>query len=84
MVSQQDELLLKHLKNRGIDQAMVMDHPASLFVLFFTEMWERFSYYGMRALLTVFLVSELLNGGWGWNNEEALKLYGLYTGLVYF
>ena len=83
MVSQQDELLLKHLKNRGIDQAMVMDHPASLFVLFFTEMWERFSYYGMRALLTVFLVSELLNGGWGWNNEEALKLYGLYTGLVY-
>ena len=56
MVSQQDELLLKHLKNRGIDQAMVMDHPASLFVLFFTEMWERFSYYGMRALLTVFLV----------------------------
>ena len=83
MVSQQDELLLKHLKNRGIDQAMVMDHPASLFVLFFTEMWERFSYYGMRALLTVFLVSELLNGGWGWTNEEALKLYGLYTGLVY-
>ena len=83
MVSQQDELLLKHLKNRGIDQAMVMDHPASLFVLFFTEMWERFSYYGMRALLTVFLVSELINGGWGWTNEEALKLYGLYTGLVY-
>ena len=83
MIEQQDELLVKHLKNRGIDGAMVMDHPASLFVLFFTEMWERFSYYGMRALLTVFLVSELVNGGWAWTNEEALKLYGLYTGLVY-
>ena len=59
MIEQQDELLVKHLQNRGIDSAMVMDHPASLFVLFFTEMWERFSYYGMRALLTVFLVSEL-------------------------
>ena len=83
MIEQQDELLVKHLQNRGIDSAMVMDHPASLFVLFFTEMWERFSYYGMRALLTVFLVSELSKGGWAWTNEEALKLYGLYTGLVY-
>ena len=83
MASQQDELLLKHLNNRGVDQSMLMDHPASLFILFFTEMWERFSYYGMRALLTVFLVSELTSGGWEWTNEEALKLYGIYTGLVY-
>jgi len=83
MIEKQDDLLVKHLSNRGIDDSMVMNHPASLFVLFFTEMWERFSYYGMRALLTVFLVSELVNGGWAWTNEEALKLYGLYTGLVY-
>lgn len=83
MINSQDDLLVKHLHNRGIDDSMVMDHPASLFVLFFTEMWERFSYYGMRALLTVFLVSELASGGWNWTNEEALKLYGLYTGLVY-
>lgn len=83
MLEKKDELLIKHLHNRGIDDAMVMNHPASLFVLFFTEMWERFSYYGMRALLTVFLVSELASGGWEWTNEEALKLYGLYTGLVY-
>lgn len=83
MASQQDELLLKHLNNRGVDQSMLMDHPASLFILFFTEMWERFSYYGMRALLTVFLVSELTSGGWEWTNEEALKLYGIYTGLIY-
>lgn len=46
-------------------------------------MWERFSYYGMRALLVLFLVSDIAAGGWAWPREEALKLYGLYTGLVY-
>lgn len=61
----------------------VIGHKPGLFVLFFTEMWERFSYYGMRALLVLFLVSEMAAGGWGWPREEALKLYGLYTGLVY-
>ena len=53
------------------------------FCFFFTEMWERFSYYGMRALLTLFLVSEIAGGGWGWSREDALKLYAWYTGLVY-
>ncbi len=52
--------------------------PAGLKVLFFTEMWERFSYYGMRALLVLYLVNSL-----GYNRENALALYGLYTGLVY-
>lgn len=61
----------------------VLGHPAGLFVLFFTEMWERFSYYGMRALLVLFLVSDIAAGGWQWPREEALKLYALYTGLVY-
>lgn len=61
----------------------VIGHKPGLFVLFFTEMWERFSYYGMRALLVLFLVSEMAAGGWGWPREEALKLYGIYTGLVY-
>ncbi len=79
----QDEILVKHLAKEGIDDKMVMGHPASLFVLFFTEMWERFSYYGMRALLTLFLVSKLTEGGWQWSNEDALQLYGWYTGLVY-
>ncbi|GAB3531581.1 peptide MFS transporter [Pontibacter brevis] len=51
-------------------------------VLFFTEMWERFSYYGMRGILVLFLVSTT-NGGYGWSNEEALELYGTYTALVY-
>lgn len=60
-------------------------HPKGLYVLFFTEMWERFSYYGMRALFTLFLVAETTssNAGFGWSNEEALALYGWYTMLVY-
>jgi POT family proton-dependent oligopeptide transporter len=59
-------------------------HPVGLYVLFFTEMWERFSYYGMRALLVLFLTSAILDdGGWGWERAEALVLYGWYTGLVY-
>ncbi|MGK0387060.1 MAG: POT family proton-dependent oligopeptide transporter [Patiriisocius sp.] len=65
------------------NQKTVLGHPSGLFVLFFTEMWERFSYYGMRALLVLFLVSSMLDEGWGWDRSEALMLYGWYTGLVY-
>jgi len=50
----------------------VIGHPAGLFVLFFTEMWERFSYYGMRALLVMFFTASLMDGGWGWPREHAL------------
>ena len=60
-------------------------HPRGLFVLFFTEMWERFSYYGMRAILVLYLVSESKgdNPGLGWSNGDALALYGWYTMSVY-
>ncbi len=61
----------------------VFGHHAALFLLFFTEMWERFSYYGMRALLVLFLISEMNAGGWGWSRDKALDLYGWYTFLVY-
>jgi POT family proton-dependent oligopeptide transporter len=63
-----------------------LGHPKGLFLLFATEMWERFSYYGMRALLVLSLVAgvETANPGFGWNQAEALKLYGLFTGFVYF
>lgn len=67
-----------------LNQRTIFDHPTGLFVLFFTEMWERFSYYGMRAILVLFLTSSLLNEGWGWERENALVLYGWYTGLAYF
>lgn len=83
MSQEQDPQLVRHLSKRGIDDTMVMGHPAGLFVLFFTEMWERFSYYGMRALLTVFLITEIAKGGWEWTNADAMKLYAWYTGLVY-
>jgi POT family proton-dependent oligopeptide transporter len=62
----------------------ILGHPESLFVLFFTEMWERFSYYGMRALLVLFLVTEAIKGGWGWTREDATTLYAWYTMSVYF
>jgi POT family proton-dependent oligopeptide transporter len=64
-------------------KTQVLGHPAGLFVLFFTEMWERFSFYGMRALLVLFLVSALGIGGWDWPRENALALYGTYTALLY-
>ncbi len=65
------------------NQRTVLNHPSGLFVLFFTEMWERFSYYGMRALLVLFLVASLMEEGWGWERSDALFLYAWYTGLVY-
>jgi len=58
-------------------------HPKALYTLFATEMWERFSYYGMRALLTLYLTAELVNGGFGLDREESLALYAIFTGLVY-
>lgn len=61
----------------------IFGHKPGLFVLFFTEMWERFSYYGMRVLFVVFLVKEAFNEEI-WNRADALALYGIYTGLVYF
>lgn len=61
----------------------VLGHPSGLFVLFFTEMWERFSYYGMRAILVLFLMSSIGIGGWDWTSKEALSLYGTYTAMVY-
>lgn len=64
----------------------VLGHPSGLFVLFFTEMWERFSYYGMRALLILFFTAAIIgdgSGGWGWPREHAYAIFGTYTSLVY-
>ena len=60
-------------------------HPIGLFILFLTEMWERFSYYGMRAILVLYLVAETGsdNPGLGWANDNAIALYGWYTMFVY-
>ncbi|MFM7730717.1 MAG: MFS transporter, partial [Flavobacteriales bacterium] len=53
-------------------------HPTGLYYLFFTEMWERFSYYGMRAIFMLFMVKVLLL-----SDKDASEIYGSYTGLVY-
>jgi len=60
-----------------------LGHPLSLSTLFFTELWERFSYYGMRALLVLFMVDEVQNGGMSLDDEKATAIYGLYTAFVY-
>jgi proton-dependent oligopeptide transporter, POT family len=67
-------------------KSKVLGHPAGLFVLFFTEMWERFSFYGMRVLLVNFLTMAIIgvdNPGWGWSAENAGALFGTYAGLLY-
>ncbi|MFK8039167.1 MAG: peptide MFS transporter [Crocinitomicaceae bacterium] len=61
-------------------------HPIGLYVLFFTEMWERFSYYGMRAILVIYMIATVSDGngpGMGWTELEAYQLYGWYVMLVY-
>jgi len=73
----------KQLHENHFFETRVLGHPSGLFVLFFTEMWERFSFYGMRALLVLFLVSALGIGGWDWPRENALALYGTYLALLY-
>ncbi len=74
-----DTTTLRHPEDGG----SIFGHRPGLFVLFFTEMWERFSYYGMRVLLVVFLVNVAF-GDTPWERADALALYGIYTGLVYF
>ncbi|WNH09254.1 peptide MFS transporter [Thalassobellus suaedae] len=63
----------------------VIYYPAGLFVIFFTEMWERFSFYGMKILLVLFLTAPFLsnNPGWEWSRENALALIGTYSSLLY-
>ncbi|MGR5530554.1 peptide MFS transporter [Vibrio alfacsensis] len=65
------------------NQHQYFGHPRGLFLLFGTELWERFSYYAMRAILVLYLTDATMNGGLGWSTKDALDLYGIYTGLVY-
>jgi POT family proton-dependent oligopeptide transporter len=65
------------------DDRSFFGHPRALRTLFLTELWERFSYYGMRALLILFMTAPLSKNGMGFGTEEAGAIYGLYTGSVY-
>ena len=64
-------------------QKELFGHPVGLYVLFFTEMWERFSYYGMRAIFVLFLTASFSDGGWEWTRERAIGLLTIYTSSVY-
>ena len=68
-------------------EKLILGHPVGLYILFFVEMWERFSYYGMRAILTLFLAAPIImddpQSGYGWTNTETLSFYGTYTMFVY-
>jgi POT family proton-dependent oligopeptide transporter len=61
----------------------IFGHPKGLMTLFFTDMWERFSYYGMRALLILFMTSAIVDGGLGFDDKTSGAIYGLYTMGVY-
>ncbi|MCW3805374.1 peptide MFS transporter [Plebeiibacterium marinum] len=66
-----------------VKEKTFLGHPKALFTLSATEMWERFNYYGMRALLIVFLTGNLASGGFGMDTDSALIIYGIFTSLVY-
>lgn len=80
-----DNSFSSELEKQGIDGSLVLGHPSGLFVLFFTEMWERFSFYGMRVLLVLFLTAAITgnNPGLGWSAENAGALYSTYAMLLY-
>lgn len=79
--------MTQDVENTDFFKSKVLGSPSGLFILFFTEMWERFSFYGMRVLLIQFLTAAVIFGspmsGWGWSAEEAGALYGTYAMLLY-
>ena len=62
---------------------MFNQHPKGLYTLFFTEMWERMSYYGMRGILVLFMTASILDGGLQFDNVSASAIYGIYSACVY-
>src|SRR5262245_27834711 len=69
--------------SRTVDDAAFFGHPRGLSTLFFTEMWERFSYYGMRAFLILYMTAPAAAGGLGFADADAASIYGTYTGSVW-
>src|SRR3977135_297438 len=68
----------------ALDTSGIGGHPAGLSTLFFTEMWERFSYYGMRALLTLYMTKSLAEGGLGFDEKHASVIYATYVSSVWY
>lgn len=85
-MKKEDQFLGKHNapnENLEIEGAQLFGHPKGLMTLFFTEMWERFSYYGMRALLILFMTAPIATGGLGFDDQTSGAIYGLYSMFVY-
>lgn len=72
------------MANITIEKQPNQAHPKGLYLLFLTEMWERFSYYGMRAMLVLYLAGTAIEGGLGFSKESSTLIYGYFTGFVYF
>src|SRR5216110_3452959 len=68
---------------RGVSERRFFGHPVGLSTLFFTEMWERFSYYGIRPLLVLFMTAALARGGFGFDRPTAAAIVGIYAASVY-
>ena len=85
MSNQSNQVLTADHPEHAMNQRTLFGHPIGLYILFFTELWERFSYYGMRAILTLYMISSISdkNAGLGWSEGQALAIYGWYTMLVY-
>src|SRR3982750_3006801 len=69
--------------DRGASKRTFFGHPVGLSTLFFTEMWERFSYYGIRPLLILFMTAALASGGFAFSRETAGAIVGIYSACVY-
>src|SRR5262245_22222573 len=74
---------VQQIVNTPGEDTLFSGHPSGLTTLVFTEMWERFSYYGMRAILILFMTSTVARGGLGFGDEKAGAVYSLYTAMVY-
>src|SRR5258708_8367946 len=68
----------------AIDDRGFFGHPSGLSTLFFTEMWERFSYYGMKAILTLYMTKSLVEGGLGFDEKYASVIYATYVSSVWY
>ena len=77
---------MSNQKNLTTNDTWFFGHPKGMVTLFFTEMWERMSYYGMRALLVLYMTGAVtgFNPGLGWSQVDAQAIYGIYVGMVYF
>ena len=69
-------------KDGHVPQRSFFGHPRGLSTLFFTEMWERFSYYGIRPLLVLFMSAAILDGGFGFDRSAASAIVGIYAACV--